>query len=64
VKPRLPNPEFEKTDMYKRIIYENWHVIVPIISFITTVTVFSIMTLRGMLLRQEKAQRMSQLPLE
>jgi hypothetical protein len=50
--------------MYKRIIYEHWHVIVPIISFITTVTVFGIMTLRGMLLKKEKAHRMSNLPLE
>ena len=50
--------------MYKRVIYEHWHVIVPIISFVTTVTVFGIMSLRGLLLRKEKAQRMSQLPLE
>jgi len=50
--------------MYKRVIYENWHVIVPIVSFVTTVTVFGIMTLRGMLLRKDKAKRMSNLPLE
>jgi len=50
--------------MYKRIIYENWHVIVPIISFATTVLVFGIMTLRGMRLRKDKAEHMSRLPLE
>lgn len=50
--------------MYKRIIYENWHVIVPVVSFATTVLVFGIMTLRGMLLRKEKAEEMSRLPLE
>ena len=50
--------------MYKRIIYENWHLVVPVISFATTVLVFGIMTLRGMLLRKEKAEHMSRLPLE
>ena len=50
--------------MYKRIIYENWHVIVPVVSFATTVLVFGIMTLRGMLLRKDKAEQMSRLPLE
>ncbi|MBN8420595.1 MAG: hypothetical protein J0L73_16885 [Verrucomicrobia bacterium] len=50
--------------MYKRIIYENWHLVVPVISFATTVLVFGIMTLRGMLLRRDKAEHMSRLPLE
>jgi hypothetical protein len=50
--------------MYKRIIYENWHYIVPVISFATTVLVFGIMTLRGMLMRKDKAEHMSRLPLE
>lgn len=50
--------------MYKRIIYENWHLVVPVISFATTVLVFGIMTLRGMLLRKDKARHMSRLPLE
>ncbi len=50
--------------MYKRIIYENWHLVVPVISFATTVLVFGIMTLRGMLLRKDQAEHMSRLPLE
>jgi hypothetical protein len=50
--------------MYKRIIYENWHLVVPVISFATTVLVFGIMTLRGMLMRKDKAEHMSRLPLE
>ncbi|WP_395751771.1 hypothetical protein [Prosthecobacter sp.] len=50
--------------MYKRIIYENWHLVVPVVSFATTVLVFGIMTLRGMLLRKDKAENMSRLPLE
>jgi hypothetical protein len=50
--------------MYKRIIYENWQLIVPVVSFATTVLVFGIMTLRGMLLRKDKAEHMSRLPLE
>jgi len=50
--------------MYKRIIYENWYLVVPVISFATTVLVFGIMTLRGMLMRKDKAEHMSRLPLE
>ncbi|MDI1314200.1 hypothetical protein [Prosthecobacter sp.] len=50
--------------MYKRIIYENWHFIVPVVSFVTTVLVFGIMTLRGMLMGKDKAEHMSRLPLE
>ncbi len=50
--------------MYKRIIYEHWHLIVPVISFATTVLVFGIMTVRGVLLRKDKAEHMSRLPLD
>ncbi len=50
--------------MYKRIIYEHWHEIVPLVAFVTTVLVFGVMTLRGMLLRKDKAETMSHLPLD
>ena len=40
------------------------HVIVPLLSFATTVLVFGVMTIRGMLLRKDKATHMSNLPLE
>jgi hypothetical protein len=50
--------------MYKRIIYDHWHEIIPIIAFATTVVVFGVMTVRGMLLRKEKSELMSHLPLD
>jgi hypothetical protein len=50
--------------MYKRIIYENWHVVVPLLSFATTVLVFGIMTIRGLLLNKGQAEHMSHLPLD
>ena len=50
--------------MYKRIIYENWHAIIPLIAFATTGVVFAVMSVRGMLLRKDKAEHMSRLPLE
>ncbi|MBL9181412.1 MAG: hypothetical protein JNN17_04680 [Verrucomicrobiaceae bacterium] len=50
--------------MYKRIIYENWHAIIPLLAFATTGVVFAVMTIRGMLLRKEKSEHMSHLPLD
>ena len=50
--------------MYKRIIYENWHAIIPLVAFATAGVVFGVMTVRGMLLRKEKSEQMSLLPLD
>jgi hypothetical protein len=50
--------------MYKRIIYENWHVVIPLLAFATSAVVFGIMTVRGMLLHKEKSEHMSHLPLD
>jgi hypothetical protein len=50
--------------MYKRIIYEHWHVIVPALSFATTLAFFGLMSIRALFLRKEKAEKMSRLPLE
>ena len=50
--------------MYKRIIYEHWHVVIPLLAFATSAVVFGIMTVRGMLLQKEKSEHMSHLPLD
>jgi hypothetical protein len=50
--------------MYKRIIYENWHAVIPLIAFATTGIVFGFMSVRGILLRAEKSEQMSRLPLD
>lgn len=50
--------------MFNRVAYESWHDIVPFIAFGVTALVFLSMSLRGMLLRKDKAEAMSRIPLE
>lgn len=49
--------------MYNRVAYESWHDIVPFIAFGVTSLFFLAMSLRGLLLRKDKAQAMARLPL-
>lgn len=48
--------------MFNRVAYESWHDIVPFIAFGVTALVFLTMSLRGMLLRKDKADEMAQIP--
>lgn len=50
--------------MFKRVLYENWHAIVPLIAFAGTALFYGVMVLRGATLKKDKADRMSHLPLE
>lgn len=50
--------------MFKRLIYENWASIIPIIAFILTFGVFIVMTLRAFLLKKDFIHHMGSLPLE
>ena len=50
--------------MYKRIIYENWTYIVPVIAFGFTLVFYSVMIIRAMLLKKEKSAQMAALPLD
>lgn len=50
--------------MFNRVAYESWHDIVPFIAFSFTALVFLTMSVRALLLRKDKADQMSQLPLE
>jgi len=50
--------------MFKRVLYEEWHWIVPIISFILTFGVFLFFVVRAMRLNCSEAGRMASLPLD
>lgn len=50
--------------MFYRVAYENWHDVVPFVAFGVTALVFLTMSVRALLLRKEKAERMSHLPLD
>lgn len=50
--------------MFKRILYEEWHTAVPIISFILTFGVFIFFVVRAMRLKSDEVVRMAALPLD
>lgn len=50
--------------MFKRISYEEWHAIVPVIAFILTFGVFVFFVVRALRLRREEVNHMASLPLD
>jgi hypothetical protein len=50
--------------MFKRIIYEEWTTIVPLISFWFTFSVFLAITARAYLLRQKTVEHLEHMPLQ
>ena len=50
--------------MYRRVLYENWHSIVPMVAFAVTFTVFTFACIRSVLMRKEKAEEMAAKPLD
>jgi len=49
--------------MFKRIIYDEWTTIVPLISFWFTFAVFLAITLRAYLLRAKTVKHLEEMPL-
>ena len=50
--------------MFKRIIYDDWATIVPLISFWLTFGVFLAITVRALFLKKSTVNHMENLPLE
>ena len=50
--------------MFKRIIYDDWTSIIPIISFWLTFSVFIAICVHALLLKKSRIEEMKQLPLE
>lgn len=50
--------------MFKRIIYDNWTNIVPVISFWLTFGVFMVITIRALCFKKDFVEHMGNLPLE
>jgi uncharacterized membrane protein YdfJ with MMPL/SSD domain len=50
--------------MFKRVIYEDWATIVPIISFIATAAVFIIATVRALCLPKARCRELADIPLD
>lgn len=50
--------------MYRRVILEEWHHLVPYVTFGITFAIFVIVVARALLMRKEKAARLASLPLD
>jgi FtsH-binding integral membrane protein len=50
--------------MFQRVAYEQWHDFVPYIAFATTALVFTVMSVRGLWLRKDQSDHLSNLPLD
>lgn len=50
--------------MFRRIIHEHWHDLVPVIAFILTFAVFIVAFIRALLARKEAVAHMAALPLD
>lgn len=50
--------------MYRRVLYENWHSIVPMVAFAVTFTVFAFAVIRALVMRKDKADAMAAKPLD
>ncbi|MGK0188909.1 MAG: hypothetical protein ACI9R3_004723 [Verrucomicrobiales bacterium] len=49
--------------MFKRLIYEEWQSIIPILAFLLTATGFVILTVRAIFIKPDQSTHMAQLPL-
>lgn len=50
--------------MFRRVLYENWHEVIPVIAFVLTFTVFLVAFVRALLMRKDRATALSLLPLD
>jgi hypothetical protein len=50
--------------MFKRVIYDNWSLIIAIGAFACTAMIYTVMIIRAMLMRRERSDHMAALPLD
>ena len=50
--------------MFKRVIYDDWATIVPIISFVLTFAVFAVATVRALRTPKPEREELARLPLD
>ena len=50
--------------MFKRLTYEEWQAMIPVIAFLLTFAGVLVFSLRALFMRRESAERLSALPLE
>ena len=50
--------------MFKRLSYDEWQMMIPIIAFLITFIGFLVFTIRAICMRREEANQLSRLPLD
>jgi hypothetical protein len=50
--------------MFRRVLYENWHQLVPIVAFVLTFGVFLIAIVRAFMTGNHESERLASLPLD
>lgn len=50
--------------MFKRLTYEDWTTIVPIVAFLLTFGTFLAIVIRAMLMKKKKREHLANIPLE
>ena len=50
--------------MFKRLVFENWVDILPIVGFVVTVAVFILVVIRTVRMKQDRVEHMANLPLD
>lgn len=50
--------------MFKRVMFEDWSLMIPMISFIIFFAVFVVISIRALRMEQSESKRLAALPLE
>ena len=50
--------------MFKRVIYDNWSLIIAVGAFACTALIYMVMVVRALLMKRDRSDHMAGLPLE
>ena len=50
--------------MFKRVIYDNWSLIIAVGAFACTALIYLVMVVRALLMKRDRSDHMAALPLE
>jgi len=50
--------------MFQRIVYEDWHLVFPVVAFASAAAVFAAMCWRALRMKPERAERLARMPLD
>ncbi len=49
--------------MFKRLILEDWHMLIPVVAFLLTFAVFLVLSVKALLMGKKQSEHMASLPL-